>query len=337
MSKKFDLEVLDLYNEYKFSIRTKEPKTSYKPSELFQLLDKLVIGQDKAKRALSIYITEHDLESKRLKKINSTEEYHNTKPTVILLVGSTGCGKTFITKTVSSILKKTYLCFDITRFSQVGYVGDNTGDIIKMFQEVTKGDQTLIDNSIIHLDEFDKLNNVEFDGDVSTTGVQRELLKILDNGVHTYKAKQHDETYQMDMSRVIFVLSGAFSSKTQRDLDSKDEAGIGLVKRSKSKAKPTKEFTHSKLIEAGFIPELVGRIDSIVHLESLTEKDLKSILINENGLLSKLEASNELREKKVTFTDKEINAIVKEAYEANLGARPLKSILNEKLLDKLWY
>lgn len=308
------------------------------PHQIHRELDKFIIGQEKAKKILSVAIYNHN---KRLK-----DESGLIKKSNILLAGPTGCGKTLLAKTMAKILNVPFVITDATNMTEAGYVGDDVEICLQRLLEVTDGDLELAQKGIVYLDEIDKLARAG-DGrgiakDISGEGVQAGLLKLMEGCEVSvsYKRKHLQmEKILFDTSNVLFICGGAFEGL----FDETENKAIGFaaenVDNEEIKADPSvnEKLTPGPLKRYGLMPELIGRLPVLCPLEELNENDLIRILTEPEDAITKEYAL--LFEKDgvaLTFDEEALHEIARMALKNKTGARGLRSILEDILLQIMY-
>jgi ATP-dependent Clp protease ATP-binding subunit ClpX len=319
------------YGTFSQKIATsKQEKTVEEFKKLSDRVSSLVIGQQgPIREAIAAYkMFEAVCEVNRGSKLK-------TKKTSILLQGGSGTGKTYMLETLAKELNIPFITFDTSRLTSEGYVGMDVDDIVDAYLKAMNefGKES---RAIIFLDEIDKLAQGGSNGgnDVGTFGAQRNLLKLLESDVHIMQASQKRNTSGglIDLSQVMFVFAGSFSDFVKQSKDQKDSIGFGKPKDKKIKAK----LTEADLIEAGLIPELVGRIGQVIQLNDLTEKDLKFILDGgKNSYLKQYKLIGNEMGINVKFDKEEIEEMLKESAKLELGARGLKTIADKRFTQKI--
>lgn len=338
----------DIYEEDDDTYRLAEDKLPT-PEEIKAILDEYVIGQDDAKKTLSVAVYNH------YKRINSEEEISDDNVEIqksnVLLLGPTGCGKTFLAQTLARILKVPFAIADATTLTEAGYVGEDVENILLKLIQAADYNVEKAEKGIIYIDEIDKISrkseNPSITRDVSGEGVQQALLKIVEGTVASVppqggRKHPHQEFIQINTSNILFICGGAFEGldKIIGERIGKKSMGFGAKVESVKevdKYKIYEDLLPQDLLKFGLIPEFVGRLPIIATLRELDKDALIDIMTKpKNALVKQYKKLLSIDGVDLEFTQEALETIVDKAIERKTGARGLRSIMEETMRDVMY-
>jgi len=319
--------------------------TLYTPKEINSLLDEYIIGQENAKKTLSVAVYNH---YKRIFRDEVEDDTQIAKSNV-LLIGPTGSGKTLLAQTIAKFLNVPIAIADATNLTEAGYVGEDVENILTKLLMAADGDPERAEQGIVFIDEVDKIarmgENRSITRDVSGEGVQQALLKLIEGSVVNIPPKggrkhPNQDFIQIDTSNILFICGGAFDGLNdilKRRLGS-NTLGFGQEKRSKKEEENLLHLVESDdLVSFGLIPELIGRLHILATLGEISKEDMVRILIEpKNSLVKQYQKLFEIDNVKLSFEEEALTMIAQKALDRKTGARGLRSILEEILLDIMY-
>ena len=339
-----DIDDIEIKNNNEINIAS--------PETIKKFLDSYIIGQDYAKKVLSVSVYNHYKRLKYLEKQTKSNDDVEISKSNVLLIGPTGSGKTLLAQTLAKLLNVPFAIADATTLTEAGYVGDDVENILQRLIQNANGDIERAQKGIIYIDEIDKIGrkseSASITRDVSGEGVQQALLKIIEGTISSVNKEgdrkhPNSERYTIDTKNILFICGGAFEGIEKLISQRLTSSTIGFMANVKSKnneqdiAKMVKKVSSDDLTKFGLIPELIGRLPVVAVLDKLTEEDLINILTKpKNAIVKQYEKLFEIDGAKLSFDSEALKLIAKKSIKRKIGARGLRSIVEHILLDTMY-
>lgn len=340
-------EIMAIENKSEI-VSTQENSDLPTPKQIKEKLDEYIVGQDAAKKVLSVAVYNH---YKRVMEAEKTDKDEvKLEKSNVLILGPTGSGKTLLARTLANILNVPFCVADATTLTEAGYVGEDVENILLKLIQAANGDVKKAEKGIVYIDEIDKIcrktENVSITRDVSGEGVQQALLKIIESTVanvppHGGRKHPQEECIPIDTTNILFICGGAFVGLDKVVGKRKDSSSLGFGGQLKTKdgnyEQNMKELQPDDLIKYGLIPEFVGRMPIVATLDQLTEEDLVRIMSEpKNSITKQYTKMMKLNDVDLEFTEDALKAVAQKSIKLKTGARGLRTIVEKAMLNVMY-
>ena len=340
-------EIMAIENKSEI-VSTQENSDLPTPKQIKEKLDEYIVGQDAAKKVLSVAVYNHYKRVMEAEKADKDEV--KLEKSNVLILGPTGSGKTLLARTLANILNVPFCVADATTLTEAGYVGEDVENILLKLIQAANGDVKKAEKGIVYIDEIDKIcrktENVSITRDVSGEGVQQALLKIIESTIangppHGGRKHPQEECIPIDTTNILFICGGAFVGLDKVVGKRKDSSSLGFGGQLKTKdgnyEQNMKELQPDDLIKYGLIPEFVGRMPIVATLDQLTEEDLVRIMSEpKNSITKQYTKMMKLNDVDLEFTEDALKAVAQKSIKLKTGARGLRTIVEKAMLNVMY-
>lgn len=341
-------EIMKHEKQHRRSVATKVPTLGKTPAEIKAHLDQYVIGQEEAKKVLSVAVYNHYKRIQYYAQRNETESDVEIDKSNLILIGETGTGKTLLARTIAQLLDVPFCIADATVFTQAGYVGEDVESILSRLLQAADYDVEKAEKGIVFIDEIDKIarkgDNPSITRDVSGEGVQQALLKLLEGSIVNVPpagGRKHPEQQfiQVNTKNILFIAGGAFDGIEKKIAARLNTSSIGFKNEQKDRMEDSllRHVDSMDVKSFGLIPEICGRFPVITHLDALDRDALKRILLEpKNALVRQYQRLLEMDHVNLEFSEEAIEYVVNQAVELKMGARGLRNIVEKIMTDAMF-